>query len=245
MSFTLSFRNSFPKMMQAKFEPYWHLMHPQIIDRKDIYRHGWTDEEWTALKLLEERRSDVIKAATNWDAWNFEMHFGATYPDYVPNKAVLGYKCAKGKPKILVREIDLPDDMREELRVWIIEAYRYQRLSYQLLRQLNTLLQVEVGASIGTTSFGNKRYKNPSQCKGICNTPSTLYAVWPELLPFMDSETRAEMRHRKMRPSLPRVWDEDDLKEFHAVDGMDELTQALTTMSLIPDEKDKRYPDLN
>lgn len=245
MSFTLGFRNSFPKEVQAKFEPYWHLMHPQIIERADIYRHGWTNDEWAALKLLEERRSDVIKECSNWDSWNFTMHFGGTYPDYVPNKAVLGYKCAQGKPKITVKETDLPDDMREELRLWIVEAYRYQRLSYQLLRQLNFLLKVEQGRSIGTTRYGQKRYKNESQCKGICNTASTLYAVWPELLPFMDSETRATMRGRKMRVSLPQRWDKDNLKEFHAVAGMDELTEALTTMSLIPNDKDKYYPDLN
>ena len=245
MSFTLSFRNSFPREVQAKFEPYWHLMHPQIIDRADIYRWGWTDEEWTALKLLEERRSDVIKAATNWDGWKFTMHFGGQYPDYVPNKAILGYKCAKGKPVIKVKETDLPDAMRDELRPWIIEAYRYQRLSYQLLRQLKVLLDVKQEHSGKTNRFGHRLVKNPSQCKGICNTASTLYAVWPELLPFMNSEIRATMRHRKMRPSLPREWDKDNLKEFHAADGMDELTQALTTMSLIPNEKDKYYPDLN
>ncbi len=245
MSFTLQFRSNFPKGIKEKFEVYWHLMHPQTIDRKDIYRWGWDNEEWAALKLLEGRRGDVIKAATNWDNWIFKMHFGATYPEYVPNVATLGYKCAKGKPVITVKETDLPDALRDELRLWIIEAYRYQQLSYRLLRQLNHLLAVEQGQSVGVTAYGRKRYKNPSQCKGICNTASTLYAVWPELLPFLSSSVRGELRNRKMRPSLPRTWDEDDLKKFHAVEGMEELTQALNTMSLIPDEKDKHYPDLN
>ncbi len=245
MSFTLQFRTNFPKGLKEKFEVYWHLMHPQTIDRDEIYRYGWTDEEWAALKLLEGRRSDVIKGATDWDHWSFEMHFGVRFPDYVPNRAVLGYKCAEGKPVITVKDVDLPGPLRADYQEWIIEAYRYQRLSFQLLKQLNVLLKVEQGQAIGTTKWGQKRYKNESQCKGICNTSSTLYAVWPELLPFMNSEARAAMRGRKMRCSLPNVWDEDDLKRFHAVEGMDELTQALTTMSLIPNEKDKHYPNLH
>jgi len=245
MSFTLQFRNSFPREMQGKFEVYWHLMHPQTIDRADIYRWGWDDEEWNALKLLERRRSDVICSASQWQEWTFTMHFGGKYPEYVPNHAKLGYKCAKGKPVINVKETDLPDALRDELRLWIIEAFRYQRLSFQLLRQLNALLAVQREKAPGTNRYGRTVWKNDSQCKGICNTTSTLYAVWPELLPFMDSESKATLRHRKMRTSLPRVWDEDDLKEFHAVEGMDELTEALSTMSLIPNEKDKYYPSLN
>ena len=242
MSFTLQFRSSFPKTVQRRFETYWHVMHPQTIMPEDIYRYGWTDEEWSALMILKERRGDVITDGNSYGWW-FKAEFGKDRPEYVSLKSQLGYKAVDDKPSITVRECDLPGPLMAEYREWIFEAFRYQHLSYQLVRQLSHLLNVKQPHYVNT--HGRRCTKNASACSGICNTPGTLYAVWPELLPFLDRYFRDELRGRSMRPGLPRGMDKDALKEFHEVDGMDELTHALQTMSLIPEKRDDTYPNLS
>ena len=243
MSFTLQFRAQFPKAVQRRFETYWHVMHPQTIMPEDIYRYGWNDEEWSALMLLKERRGDVINEGGSY-GWGFEAEFGKNHPmEYVSRKVKVRYKAVDGKPSITVRECDMPEGLMATYQEWIVEAYRYQHLSYQLMRQLSHLLNVKQESYVN--SYGRRCIKNASASSGICNTPGTLYAVWPELLPFLDSEFKEELRGRSMRPGLPRDMDKDDLKAFHEVDGMTELTHALQTMSLIPEKRDETYPDLN
>ena len=127
---------------------------------------------------------------------------------------------------------------QEKLRAWIFEAYRYKDLGQFLRAQLLHLLRV------------NYHHTGPSYAPNttetsICNTPATLLAIWPELIPFMPPEERDVMRHRHMKPSPPRVWTEEDNTIFFADPRMAQLTEALSTMSLIPNVVDEDYPALS
>lgn len=236
MAFNKNFRNKFPQTLQARFRCYWHVMHPVNFDPNEIYRIGWTDEDWDAFQLLLKRRAEVIKHGFLWSYdWDWN---GQSIPDYVPEQASLNWPVRDDWPSIEVQEKELPPAFQAEMREWIFEAYRYRALGQTLFDQVNYLVRV-------STTYRRRGYHNQIETEtSICNTPATLLAVWPELIPYIPSEERDVMRHRHMRPSPPRVWTEEDHEEFHAVPGMSELNHALQTMALIPEKVDDNYPSL-
>ncbi len=235
MAFTKKFRTDFPATLQKRFRCYWHVMHPVDFDPDEIYRIGWTDETWDAFQLLLERRSEVIKDGFMWSYdWDWT---GQNIPDYVPEEASLNWQTKDGYPSIELQEKELSPGFQAQMREWIFEAYRYRELGNTLFSQVQRLVRVNYESI-------NHGYHATTKETSICNTPATLLAVWPELIPYIPSEERDVMRHRHMRPSPPRIWTEEDQLEFDAVPGMGELNHALQTMSLIPDKIDKDYPSL-
>lgn len=239
MSFRKGFRTNFPRELQKRFCCYWHVMHPVTFDPNEIYRIGWTDKAWDAFQTLLETRAEVVKMGHLWSYnWNWDRQ---NIPDHVPSEASLSWDVKDNYPSIEVDENELPRDFQETMREWIYEAYRYRELGQTLFDQLQILVRVNYQNVPNTLGFGHGTKVIESS---ICNTPATLLAIWPELIPFIPSEERDVMRHRHMRPSPPRVWDEEDQEAFHAVPGMDEITHALATMALIPQDVDENYPNL-
>lgn len=239
MSFNKAFRSTFPKDVQLRFKSYWHVMHPVTFNPDEIYRIGWTDETWDAFQLLLEKRTEVIKTGYMWSyEWDWS---GQDYPDYVPADASLNWAVKDEWPSIEVAEQELPRPFQKLMREWIYEAYRYRELSDILFNQVKRLVQINY-TNIPGAHFGHTGGRTIQS--SICNTPATLLAIWPELIPFIPSEERDVMRHRHMKSSPPRIWTEEDQIGFHAVRGMDEITHALSAMALIPRDVDEDYPSL-
>ncbi|KKM82569.1 hypothetical protein LCGC14_1318310, partial [marine sediment metagenome] len=158
-------------------------------------------------------------------------------PHYVPNAACLNWSAKDDYPSIEVQETELPPAFRAKMREWIFEAYRYRELGQILFSQVQRLVRVNYESV-------SRGYNAQTIETSICNTPATLLAVWPELIPYLPLEERDVMRHRHMRPSPPRVWTEENQLRFDAAPGMGELNHALQTMALIPDKIDDNYPSL-
>jgi len=235
MAFTKGFRSSFPQKLQARFRCYWHVMHPVDFDPDEIYRIGWTDETWEAFQLLLKRRTEVIKDGFMWSYdWDWTDQ---SIPDYVPIEGSLNWSTKDDFPSIEVKEQELPPGFQAKMREWIFEAYRYRELGQILFSQVQRLVRVNYESV-------SRGYNAQTIETSICNTPATLLAVWPELIPYLPLEERDVMRHRHMRPSPPRVWTEENQLRFDAAPGMGELNHALQTMALIPDKIDDNYPSL-
>lgn len=236
MAFNKSFRGRFPKDMQNRFRCYWHVMHPVTFDSKKIYRAGWSDEAWAAWHLIKKTREEVLKTGYRWTyEWNWTAS-KLPFPDYVSVDASLSWVVEKDYPTIAVQEHELDEAWREKMRVWICEAYRYKVLGQVLHDQIKHLIRVH------TTYTARNNIQSETS---LINTPAQLLAIWPELIAFLWAEDRDEMRGRRMKFSAPRDWTPIEQRNFHAVEGMAELTHALQTMALIPEETDANYPELS
>lgn len=222
--------------MEKRFQCYWHVMHPVTFDPSKIYRIGWDDETWAAWHLIHKTRKEVLKEGFRWFyGWDWS---GWSLPDYVPHNASLSWDCEDDYPSIDISEEELPEEHQAKMREWIFEAYRYRMLGETLKAQIEFLLKI----TYTYTQHGYRRQVDSEDT--ICNTPAQLLAIWPELIPFLPPEERDVMRHRHMKFQAPREWNADEQIAFHDVPGMNELTHALQTMALIPNEIDDDYPAL-
>ena len=161
-------------------------------------------------------------------------------PEYIPPEPDLTFKVKSGWPEISIKEKQLPEPQRTQMRDWIITAYQYENDSNILGSKLRELLRMEFQHTDVDGLGYNRRVE-----RAAVNTPGTLYRVWPELLPFLDSEDRDILRNKKVKSPLPKDWDEEKLAAFHYSPAMERITYALTVMSLIPREYDKKYPGLD
>lgn len=237
MSFTKKFRGDFPDQLKSRFRCYWHVMHPVTYDPSKIYRIGWTDETWDAWHLIHKTRKEVLKEGFRW-SYEWDWSSDLYRPWWMPPEASLTWECEDDYPSISIKEKELPEQQQKEMREWIYEAYRYRMLGQMLHDQLHELLKINY-------TYTNRGYsKIITSETSLINTPAQLLAIWPELVSFLPPEERDVMRHRHMKFSAPRDWDEDDQTDFHSKPEMAEITHALQTMALIPEKLNDNYPAL-
>jgi hypothetical protein len=231
MAFSKDYRARIVKQITKRYKSFWHSMHPRCFTSRELYKVGFTTDEWAALILLRGRRKEVIDSG--W-SWTYELDFSQMQdrPEHLPKHPILTFRNKTGWPDITVKEKQFPADKQKMLRDWVIIAYQYESDSNILATKLNDLVRQ-------TWDHANDR--NVAQV----NTPGTLYRVWPELLPFLESEDRHVLRNKKVKSPLPKGWDESMLMEFHYGPAMERISYALTVMSLIPKEHDEKYPQLS
>lgn len=239
MAFTKEFRAKIAGKIQDRYKSYWHAMHPRDFSVRDLYKIAFTKKEYSAMMLLRERRKEILKSG--W-TWTYEADLSNMHdrPDYIPEDPTLEFKVKEGWPSINVHENELPEDVRMKMRDWIIIAYQYKNDSDVLGAKLRSLVRMQ-HSHIRSNSWG----QDVSVERADVNTPGTLHRVWPELLPFLDSEFKDQLRNKKMKSPLPKGWKAEQLADFHYGPAMERITYALTVMSLIPKEYDKKYPSLS
>lgn len=238
MAFTKDFRSHFPTRLQTRFKCYWHAMHPRTFASRELYKAAFSDEEWAALNVLRKRRSDCIDAGHYW-RYKLDLSQMLDRPEYVPKEPCLTFQCKKGWPDITVNETDFSVDIQEKMRDWTLVAYQYNNDSDVLGQKLRELLRLEFQHYDTNRDYSQRRVE-----RALVNTPGTLFRIWPELLPFMEAEERDTLRNKKMKSPLPKEWDAGDHAKFLYGPAMERVTYALTVMSLIPEERDKKYPSL-
>lgn len=236
--FSKDFRWRFPNSIQSQYRRYWHAMHPVTFKPKLIYRLGFSDEEWDALRLLRDRRKEVIDEG-RWFKYKADFRNMEELPDYMSKRPILTFQLKNNYPEVIVKQKELPESMQKYLQEWILTAYQYQEDSHVLQRKVRNLIGLEY-SHMASDSWGRER----SVEKALVNTPGVLYRIWPELLPFFDQWVREELRNKKAKSPLPRSWDADDLKDFHDGEAMERINYALSVMSLLPDKHDDKYPGL-
>lgn len=220
MSLSDHFRSHFPRDVQRRFTSYWHAMHPVDFSFKKIYRAGFTDAEWEALNLLKKRRSECISSGHRF---RYEDDsFGVCMSIDMPKK----YK-EFPFAKVLGKQID--PALRTHLSDWYHKAKEWDDLHTKCHTYLHSLLATD----------SEKR-----SIHGV-NTIRQLYAIWPELLPFFNETHRHTCRNTKVRAKLPMHWTTGDVDLWMSKPRMDEISYALTVMTLIPDKEDEHYPALH
>lgn len=239
MGFSRDFRAKIAGKIQERYKSYWHAMHPRDFSVRDLYKTAFTKKEWNALLLLRDRRKEVVKSGWTWE-YTIDLSNMADRPDYIPEYPELTFKVKESWPSIEVKENQLPEDVRMKMRDWIITAYQYQNDSNVLGSKLQELVRMQF-SHIGIGNYGRDRTVE----KATVNTPGTLHRIWPELLPFLDSEFKDTLRNKKVKSPLPKGWTEETLADFHYGPAMERVTYALTVMSLIPRQHDKKYPSLS
>ena len=214
--------------VRDRFKCYWHAVHPMVFNPNDLYRLAFSSEEWSAIMLLRQCFPGMLKRGYSWT--------------YVTNKTegtteiVMHFNTDDGMPQIALNECDLPDRLAARLRDWALEAQRYDEMDSLLFDKLNTLVRME---------YHYDDYNRRSGGQAQVNTPGTMYRVWPEILPFLNDQSRTAVKNMRVKPSLPRNWDDAEYRAFHEGDAMEELTIALATMALMADGEDRNYPKLS
>ncbi len=225
MGFSKEYRGRLVGDVCQRFKCYWHVMHPVTFDPNGLYRLAFTKEEWDAIKVLRERYRAAL--STGW-SWTYMTNEDADGP-----RVGLTFTTDDELPNIELNERDVPEALAKRLRAWALRAKHYDDLDSTLRAKLNKLVKLQ---------FQYQDADNRRVDKAICNTPGTLHRVWPEILPFLDNQSRDVMRGKKMRSPMPRNFSDTDYKEFHEGPEMEELTEALIAMALLPDTYDHNYP---
>lgn len=227
MGFSKEYRTRLVDEVTHRFKCYWHVMHPVTFNSNDLYRLAFSSEEWDALMLLRQRYRAAISTGWSWTYMTNEDDDGP--------KIGLTFSTDDELPNIELNERDVPDILAKRLRGWALRAKHYDDLDTTLRSKLNKLVRLQ---------FQYKDVENRRVEKAIVNTPGTLHRVWPEILPFLDNQSRDTMREKRMRSPMPKDWDDDDYKEFHEGPEMEELAEALIAMALLPKDYDENYPTL-
>lgn len=225
--FTTRYRDKLVNEVAHRFKCYWHAMHPVTFDANDLYRLAFTTEEWSAMMLLKERFPDTLRTGYQWK--------------YIVNQTEdcpalsLQFSTDNHMPEIELNERDLPDALAERLRAWTHECYRLDQMQVLLRKKLRQLVQLEY----------NYDHDNEGPLRrAVVNTPGTMHRVWPEILPFLDNQSRDTMRNKHAKSPLPKGWNIEEYNVFHEGNEMVELTEALAVMALLPNDYDQNYPDL-
>lgn len=227
MSFTKEYRGRLIGEVRHRFKCYWHAVHPVIFNPNDLYRLAFSKEEWSAMMLLRERFRDTLKTGYRWLYMTNET-------DEQP-KISLEFSTDDEMPGIELNERDVPDALALQLRAWAVEAKRLDDMDTLLSQKLRELVRIEF------QGFDNNERRIQ---RAIVNTPGTMHRVWPEVLPFLDNQSRDTMKQKSMKSPMPKSWDDNDYNVFHEGPEMEELTLALIAMALLPETYDKDYPTI-
>lgn len=213
-----NWRKSFPRRMGEKYRIYWHAMHPVTYDTKALYRAAFTKKEWKALLLLKERRADAI---------NSNSYFKYKDPENEINMRLDLPKKYKGVvPAVTTLASDVTDQVRQEMLDWFNIYCEHDNVHSSIMMHLRQLLDTDQ----------EKRSLN-----GL-NTNRQLYAVWPELLPFLDRSVKHTIRNTKVKAKIPAHWDQSYVSNWMAREHMDEINYALTVIPMLEDKIDDNYP---
>ncbi len=226
--FKKEYRGRLVSEVRHRFKCYWHAVHPVVFDPNDIYRLAFSTEEWNAMMLLRERFKDTLRVGWRWQYVTNEC---ANHPEIK-----LEFSTNDDMPEIELNERDLPDRLALRLRAWAVRAKHFDDMDSLLRDKLLQLVKLE---------FMFKDADGKKIERAAVNTPGTLHRVWPEILPFLDNQSRDEMRGKRMKSPMPREWKDEDYDEFHAGPEMEELTLALVAMALLSKDYDENYPELS
>lgn len=228
MNFSKEYRRRLIGEVTQRFKCYWHAVHPVTFDPIALYRLAFSQEEWDAMALLRERFRDTLTTGYRWY--------------YVTNECQqhpiikLEFSTDDEMPEIELNERDLPDQLAKRLRDWAVRAKHYDDMDGLLRDKLRQLVKLE---------FKYRDNDGKKIERASVNTPGTMHRVWPEILPFLDNQSRETMQSKCMKSPLPRDWVDEDYVEFHEGEKMEELTLALVAMALLPDTYDRNYPELS
>lgn len=225
--FTKEYRSRLVGEVAHRFKCYWHAVHPQVFKPNDLYRLAFTKEEWNAMMLLRERYRSTLTTGYCW-------HYTINKTEHNP-RIRLQFSTDDEMPQLELNEDDIPEPLATAIKKWAVRALYYSDMDDLLRKKLRTLVRLEFRC-IGQN---NERIE-----RAIVNTPGTLHRVWPEVVPFLDNQSRDVMREKSMKSPMPKIWDDDDYKEFHEGPEMEALTEALTAMALLPNEYDMNYPEI-
>ena len=227
MAFSKQYRRRLIDECRHRFKCYWHAIHPVVFDPNDLYRLAFSTEEWNAMMLLRERYRDTLKTGYHWSYTVNE--------DGDQQKMSMRFSTDDHMPEIELNERDIPERLATRLRAWAWEARRLDVMDSLLSTKLRELVSLE---------FQEYDCNNRKIERAIVNTPGTMHRVWPEILPFLDNQSRNEMRNKSMKSPMPKHWDDADYREFHEGEEMEKLSEALTAMALLPAEYDSDYPEI-
>lgn len=239
--FTVDFRSRFPNKMRERYRSYWHKMHPLTFDPHDLFILSWTPEEWDAIQLLSKKAEGLGR----WEhifnitwSWNYDFDFSdlEDRPSYAPKKGRVTFSHdheGGGYPRSSLNEQNLPDRLRDSMRAWLIEGYKYKAEQQRLTKCLNNLMQLEYQ---GRGGYGQGIYTAP------VNTTGQLIRLWPELHPYLPGVNKDHIHDAKNKSPLPKGWTQETYKEFREQEGFEELNHALSVMSLLTDDTIDNYP---
>ena len=181
-------RKGFANRVCRKFDKFWQWKLPCPVDPfEDIYRQAWTEEEWSWMNWLRERKPNTFKADTSFNMyWATDHYVRFTFPPGVR------------LPNFGVQLDNLPDPVQRKVRSWVCTVNRFRMLREELKRRVSGVM----GNPNGEGNFcQQRRYRDLDP---RVNTPKQLYRLWPEIQPVMLPAWKREVQLASVRSPLPK-----------------------------------------
>lgn len=195
---------------------------------RDIYRHGWTPEQYNAINLLVKEKPHVIDSRPILHI-TFKCLGGSRH--YIGKKPWVEFRLrnqteweGKAFPSASFDVSEVKDrSLQARLIRWAAKAFYYERT----WGVLHTWLQQIV-------------VSDP-----IINTIGQLHAVWPEVVPFTPVHLRETKMNAKRRSPI-KLWNDEDIQNFRNNPDIQEVNKHLLVLALIGKsyDIDWSYPDI-
>lgn len=217
MAFRKAFRKQFGNEVLQRYIPYSQAIHPLTFDPvKLVYRRAFSDDEWDALTLLRERRSEAINSSK--------------YMTFMPNKlngvagglgsdSYIKFVLPENMPLVSVKDEELDTETLREVFMWYLTAHRLKMDGEVLKSKANVIVN-------------------------ICNTPGQVREVWPALVHFLERKHRRTVLNRCTKSKLPHGVNDEWIENFTEGDQFERIDHALTVMAITDYEKVSDYPIL-
>ncbi len=255
MSISMEDRRSWPTKVTRRFTAYAQFVSPVPVDPMTVYRLGWDDKAWAAMRYLRQENPDCLKESSNFSVFFSDDHSGRSTCPHIC------FRLAKNYPDVEIDFWKLPEDMQVKLRKWAIEVKAWYSLRDELAKRLSAVF----GNPLVNVGWKPRRRDQLDPC---CNTPRQLQRLWPELQPFFPDAWKDVCRTAAMRVREPYkvgyplkeitgALEDSDFctpEQFRcaapgipqgAIERWDQINNILTMMALAEDVRtDRRYPSV-
>lgn len=194
--FSKEFRGELPNKVARHFDKYIEYTNPlTFCPLQDVYRAAFTEDEWTALNLLMDRKigRECFNRYGTFDLYvskSNRTHITFEFPD------------GRRRPSLDIHIDQLTDEAQKKIMAWIKTAVSYRKLRQFMRQRIVSLLNW--GWERGQTYDYNRNCwrGGPTSGQG-CNTVGQVNRIWPELLVFFPAEMIGAVRNASMKSRLP------------------------------------------
>jgi hypothetical protein len=191
MSISMDDRRSWPTKVTRRFTAYAQFVSPVPVDTMEVYRLGWDDKSWAAMRYLRQENSACLTESASFNVFFSDNRTGRSDCPHIC------FRLPKKYPDVEINFSDLPKDYQRKLSSWAREVVGWKSLRDELTERLNAVFG-------NPQLLGHKwRPRRRTDLDPCCNTPRQLQRVWPELQPFFQTDWKDACRVAAMKVREP------------------------------------------
>ena len=264
--FSKEFRGGFGNRVARHFDKYCEISNPVTFDPlHDLYKEAFTRKEWAAMNVLLSTKTGRLCLDTSDSFIVYLPTDSSTRTSaHLRKRITFGFPDEVWRPSLDIEYIEINPQARKKLDSWIKKMRGLKELRMELWDRCDKLLD---WGWHSRQVYGTSGWRGgPTPGQG-CNTPGQVYRIWPELLPFLNIESRGQVRCASAKSRLPDIIleygsinqflclekttnddgdEQSDEELIFARRRFDALTHILVQMSLMMEvSHDNTYPSTN